>query len=274
MSWWRIALAVACATAATADAAAATGNPTHATVVAPPVGAVFDYQIGGAYPPAASVAIVDRDRSDPPVAGRYNICYVNAFQTQVIEDEFWKRRHPGLLLHGASGRLLEDPGYPGEVLLDTSTPARRLAIAAIVGGWFDGCAAHGYQAVEPDNLDSWARSRGRLTMADNVALARLLVGRAHRDGLAIAQKNTTELGDEGRRSIGFDFAIAEECQLYDECPAFTGPYGRHVIEIEYTDHPRRFFVAACAARGRLISIVLRDRGVVPRGSTGYHDEHC
>ena len=52
-----------------------------ATVALPPTNGQFDYQIGGAYPPLSSVSIVDRDRSASPVADRYNICYVNAFQT-------------------------------------------------------------------------------------------------------------------------------------------------------------------------------------------------
>jgi hypothetical protein len=46
----------------------------------------------------------------------------------------------------------------------------------------------GYRGVEPDNLDSWTRSRGALTVADNLALARLLILRAHELGLAIARR--------------------------------------------------------------------------------------
>jgi hypothetical protein len=71
------------------------------------------------------------------------------------------------------GSVLTDPDWPGEHLLDTGTAARRRVLAAIVGRWLDRCAADGFQAVEPDNLDSWSRSRGQLTRAGNAAFARL-----------------------------------------------------------------------------------------------------
>jgi hypothetical protein len=169
---------------------------------------------------------------------------------------------------------VSDPGWPGEYLLDLSTAAKRASAAAVVGGWIDGCAAKGFQAVEPDNLDSWTRSDGRLTRSDAVAYAALLATRAHRDELAIAQKNTAELGTAAATRIGFDFAIAEECQVYSECAAYTATYGSHVIEIEYTDNGRRAYAKACAARGAEISIILRDRDVVARGRKGYHYEAC
>jgi hypothetical protein len=217
--------------------------------------------------------VVDRDWHDAPAAHRYDICYVNAFQTQADEDGWWHRHHPHLLLHDAAGHRVEDQGWPGEFLLDTSTSAHRHTLARIVGGWMRSCARKGYDAVEPDNLDSWSRSHHLLTRADNIAFARLLVARAHGAGLAIGQKNAVEIAAKGAR-IGFDFAIAEECQVYSECGGYRHAYGRHVIEVEYTDSPHRYFRRACAARGDAISIVLRDRDVVPRGQPGYVERWC
>lgn len=248
-------------------------TPKKATVSLPPVNGRFDYQIGGPYAPVASVAVISRDRHEQPVTGRYGICYVNAFQTQPQEAKFWTGKHPDLLLR-RDGKPLIDPDWPGEYILDTSTTAKRSAIAAIVGGWITGCARSGFQAVEPDNLDAWTRSKGLLTKADNVALATLLATRAHSVGLAIAQKNTSELGSSGRTKIGFDFAIAEECQVYDECAAYTNVYGARVIEIEYTDNPRKFYTRACAARGASIAVILRDRDVVAKGQPDYRYEAC
>ncbi|OEV19859.1 hypothetical protein AN219_27525, partial [Streptomyces nanshensis] len=66
-------------------------------------------------------------------------------------------------------------------------------LANLVGGWIDGCAEKGFQAVEVDNLDSYERSGDRLSRADNVAFAALLTRRAHRSGLAAGQKNAQEL---------------------------------------------------------------------------------
>jgi hypothetical protein len=264
-------LAVAIATALTALLA-----PVHApasAVAAPPVHGRFDYQIGGAYRPAGSVTVVDRDWHDRPAVGTYSVCYVNAFQTQPEEDGWWRRHHPHLLLHDAAGRRVEDPGWPGEFLLDTSTATHRSRLAHIVGGWMRSCRAKGFAGVEPDNLDSWSRSHHLLSRHDNIAFARLLVRRAHRLGLAIAQKNAVEIARTGHR-IGFDFAIAEECQVYAECSGYRAAYGRHVIEIEYTDNPRRYFRTACARRGDAVSVVLRDRDVVPRGHRGYVERWC
>jgi hypothetical protein len=240
----------------------------------PPVNGRFDYQIGGAYVPSPSVAIVDRDRGASPVKGRYNICYVNVFQTQPEEAAWWKAHHADLLLRKPSGAYVGDPGWPGELLLDTSTAAKRSAIAAIEDGWVDGCATAGYRAVEPDNLDSYTRSGGQLTKADNVALAALLAAHSHGRRLAFAQKNDTDITAGDKAEVGFDFAIAEECGYYAECSAYTALYGREVIEIEYTDNGRAAFTAACAARGSSLSVIYRDRDVVPKGSSGYRYESC
>ena len=253
---------------------AACSSAQVAAVTVPPVNGQFDYQLGGAYPPLASVAIVDRDRLAASVSGKYTICYVNAFQTQPDQASFWTGAHSDLLLKNSTGEYVIDPDWPDEYLLDTSTAANRNGIAAIVNGWIDGCASNGYQAIEPDNLDSWTRSKNLLTKANNVAMAALLAGRAHTKGLAFAQKNTADLTSTDKTSVGFDFAIAEECQVYDECDAYTALYGNDVIEIEYTDNPRSAYTQACAARGRSISIILRDRDVVARGQSGYQYEYC
>lgn len=259
--------------ASASGVAATVATPTPGVRV-PPADAVFDYQIGGVYPPAPGVAVVDRDRAAEPSRGRYTICYVNAFQTQPAENPWWQARHRDLLLTDSRGRYVEDVDWPGERLLDISTPARRTELAAVVDGWIAGCAAHGFQAVEPDNLDSFTRSGGRLSEADAVAFARLLVASAHSHGLAIGQKNTSELAGSGHRDIGFDFAVAEECAVYDECDGYLSGYGDQVYEIEYTDNGTGAYRRACADHGDRISIILRDRDVVPAGDADYHYAHC
>ena len=232
----------------------------------PPVAGTFEYQLGGAFAPDSSARIVSRDRTDAPAPGVYNICYLNAFQTQPGAD--WPE---SLVLHSADGERLADPNWPDEFILDTSTGDKRAAIARRVGVWIDGCAEAGSDAVEPDNLDSWQRSNGLLSEADDLALARLIVAHAHARGLAVAQKNAAELPEAAREKIGFDFAIAEECEVYTECGLYTAAYGGHVIEVEYTEEA---FAAACAARSGEISIILRDLDVVPRGAEGYRAETC
>ena len=235
----------------------------------PPANAKFDYQIGGAYPPPSGVRVVSRDREDQPAAGLYTICYVNAFQTQPHETAWWKANHDDLLLRDGSGRYVID-GTWNEILLDTRTAAKRTQLAAIVNGWVDGCAAQGFQAVEPDNIDSYGRSRGLLTPAGAVAYLQLLAEHAHRAGLAIAQKNSTELGIRGRE-VGLDFAVAEECARYDECDAYAHVYGSDVIVVEYTD---KAFAKACRTVGDALSVVRRDVDVTRPGSRSYRYDGC
>ena len=245
-------------------------------VTLPPTNGKFDYQLGGAYTPPSGTVTVVRDRTAPIAAGLYNICYVNAFQTQPGETNWWKANHDNLLLRRSNGQYFEDPDWPGEILLDTSTAAKRTAIATILNGWIDGCATAGFKAIEPDNLDTWTRSSNRLTKANNLALAKLIADHAHSQDLAIAQKNAAELGSEGKTTAGFDFAVAEECQVWDECDEYLDAYGSAVLEIEYTDNDNAnaVFNAACASHGSQIGIIHRDRDLVPLGQSGYFYAHC
>lgn len=243
-----------------------------AAVEPPPPGGRFEYQIGGAGPTLAETRIVSRDRHDPPAPGVYSICYINGFQAQPDELDWWRRHHPGLLLRHR-GRLVVDQDW-GEVLLDTSSAPKRRRLARIQTRWMASCAARGYRAVEFDNLDSYLRSRGKLNVRNNLALSRLLATSAHRLGLAAAQKNAAELGRLGRVRAKFDFAIVEECQRYDECGRYERVWGRRWIEIEYSDQDPRFFARACAERGATVSVLLRDRNIVPRGHSGYVSQWC
>lgn len=236
-------------------------------VTLPPEGGTPDYQLGAAYAPPAGVDIVARDRTAPAPQGVYAICYVNGFQTQPGDD--WDER---MLLHDASGVPLTDPNWPDETLLDTSTAANRRAIADRVGPWIRGCADAGYDAVEFDNLDSHLRSDSALTFDDNLALARLFIDIAHDAGLAAGQKNS---GEHSRRlhEAGFDFAVAEECAVFDECDAYRAVYGPHVIDIEYTDTDLDFR-RACADGLLLPSTVLRDRDLVGPDDPDYAFDTC
>ncbi|MFD3457558.1 endo alpha-1,4 polygalactosaminidase [Streptomyces sp. NPDC058691] len=238
-------------------------------VTPPPAGARFDYQIGGGYPPAKGVRVVSRDRADRPAPGVYSVCYVNAFQAQPGEAGWWQRHHPDLLLRDRRGAPVMDEDW-GEVLFDISTAARRTALAAVVGRWIDDCAEHGFQAVEPDNLDSFERSHGLLTSDQNAAYARLLVARAHAAGLAVAQKNTAELLPR-HKDIGFDFAVAEECGEFDECGDYAAAYANRVLVVAYTAAD---FGRTCRRWGGRLSVVLRDRDVMPAKERGHVFRTC
>lgn len=260
--------ALAACTALPAPPAEGTGS--SADVALPPTGALPDYQLGGAYDPPEGVGIVGRDRSAEPAAGLYSVCYVNGFQTQPGELDAW----PDDLLLRDGDEVVFDPDWPDEALLDTGSAAQRSRIAEIVIPWIEGCADSGFQAVEFDNLDSFSRSGGALSLDDDLALAELLVDAAHGVGLAAGQKNAAEHADVLKERAGFDFAVTEECAAYAECGAYTAVYGAHVIDIEYTDQLPRPFTEMCADPDTPASTVLRDRDLVTPDDEGYVFAGC
>lgn len=240
----------------------------------PPTAGVVDYQLGGGYDPADGVTGVVRDVTDQPAAGLWSGCYVNGFQTQPAERDRWLAEHPDLVLRDEDGDPVIDPGWPDELLLDISTDAKRTAIAAAQAPTITACATRGFDAVELDNLDTWTRSDGRLTEDDAVAMATLLVAAGHEAGLAVGQKNAPDLGTRGRDQAGFDFAVAEECQRYDECAAYTEVYGTAVIDIEYADDLSGSWSEVCADPQLPASTVLRDRDLATPGSAEYVVDRC
>lgn len=261
-------LMAALAAALTGTAACAALNQTSAgaAVTLPPAHAGFDYQIGGPYTPPAGVQVVSRDRTAAPAAGIYNICYVNAFQVQPDEQGQWA---DDLLLRDAAGNLVIDEEWD-EPLLDLRTEDKRIRIAEKVNGWIDDCASSGYQAIEPDNYDSYTRSKNLLTAAHAKAYQTLLATHAHSQNLAIGQKNTVELAGD-REDVGLDFAVAEECGEWDECGDYVDAFGNNVIVIEYTDAGR---TKACTGFGDTLTIVQRDKDVSVPGDPGYLRKAC
>ncbi|WP_282695855.1 endo alpha-1,4 polygalactosaminidase [Streptomyces sp. CC208A] len=233
----------------------------------PPAHAGFDYQLGAPYDPPAGISVVARDHTAPPAPGLYNICYVNAFQAQPGKEDEWD---PDLLLRGPSGSVVMDEEW-GEAMLDIRTDAKRRRIAQKLYPWIDGCAAKGYQAVEPDNYDTYTRAPAGLLAADDAkAFLSLLAVRAHGKGLAIAQKNTLELAS-AREEVGVDFAVVEECGQYEECAEYAAEFGDHVLVVEYTDEGME---RACRDWGDRLSIVRRDLQLVADDDKGYRYETC
>ncbi|MFJ3704610.1 MULTISPECIES: endo alpha-1,4 polygalactosaminidase [Streptomyces] len=230
----------------------------------PPAHGNFDYQIGRPYTPPTGVQVVSRDHTASPAAGLYNICYVNAFQAQPGAEDEWG----DLLLRDAAGDIVYDEGW-GEAILDIRTDTKRQRIAAKVNTWIDTCATKGFKAVEPDNLDTFTRT-DLISESNAKTFVRLLADHAHRKGLAIAQKNTSDFS-LARDETGLDFAVAEECGEWDECGDYTEGFGDNVIVIEYQE---KAFKATCAAFGSRLSVVLRDVDVSAPGDSGYVRKTC
>lgn len=262
------------------------GGPPRAEAAAVrdlPGDAPFDYQIGGDYAAPDGVSVVSRDWFiGTPLAGddAYSICYVNAFQTQDDEpgvdrpDE--RSNWPQDLVLTSLG---DDPNWGGEYLVDISTADRRERAAQWVEQMVDTCAAKGFDAVEFDNLDSWTRfddtpvgPQVPFEREEAVAFAELITDHAHGLGLAVGQKNTSDLGREtSLEVIGFDFAVAEQCGEYDECAAYTEVFGSRVVDVEYGDAG---LARACSSAGAQIAVVRRDVEVSRPGSATYRFDRC
>jgi hypothetical protein len=235
----------------------------------PPTTGDFDYQLGGPYHPARGVTVVTRDSTSRPAKGIYSICYVNGFQTQ--PGSTWPNT---LILKNKAGTPLVDPGWPDERIIDISTKAKRAAASKRINAIVDRCAKRGFAAVEFDNLDSYSRSKGALRLSHAVAFAKLLVAHAHAKGLAASQKNTSELGTRGKTTIGFDFVTTEECDRYTECASFTKVYGKHVLDIEYTDDLRGTFAQVCARKATPARTTLRDRDLTVPSDPAHVYKSC
>ncbi len=236
----------------------------------PPIGQYFDYQLGGDYPPAAQVGIVTRDWfAGTPATGLYNICYVNAFQTQPPDDAVRPDKAEAWPAEVVS--TFEDPEWPGEFVIDLSTPELRTAAAAHVATMLDTCATKGFAAVEFDNLDSYTRFDGLpFGLSDTLEYAAAITAYAHEHGLAVGQKNTIELTrEQSIDHVGFDFAVVEECSEFMECAQYKTIYGPLVLFIEYTHDG---MIEACRQAVGPNPVVHRDLGLSTPADPNYEFE--
>ncbi|MGC4937300.1 endo alpha-1,4 polygalactosaminidase [Kribbella sp. DT2] len=177
------------------------------------------YDVDGASTTAAQVSALHQK-------GRRVICYFNAGAAQKGDS------YPESVL----GKALE--GWPDERWLDV----RRLdVLEPIITRRIASCAAKGFDAVEPDNVDGYANDTGfPLTAAHQLAFNRMVAGVAHRHGLAVALKN--DLAQVAQLEPAFDFAINEQCAEYGECAQLV-PFvqaGKAVLHVEYNLEPAAF----------------------------------
>ena len=128
--------------------------------------------------------------------------------------------------------------------------------------------------VAPNLLYRWRRlmlegGSVAVTEDDNVSFMARLAVVAHEHGLAIGQKNSAELVPRARE-LGTDFAVAEECNRYDECADYQAYYDNLVFVIEYRGQD---FDQGCSEFPEL-SIVLRDLNLTTPSSSSYVFDGC
>lgn len=155
------------------------------------------YDIDGENTSSATVRRIHRARG-------YAVCYVD-----VGTWENWRRdknRFPPSLLGGNNG-------WPGERYLDIR---QRDTLIPLMSTRFKSCRRKGFDAVEPDNVDTYASDSGfDLSAADQLAYNSAIARLAHRYKLAVGLKN--DLDQAGSLVSLFDFAVVEECVQFNEC---------------------------------------------------------
>lgn len=190
----------------------------------------WQWQLTGSIDTSVDVDVFDVDGFDVSAGtvaelhdkGAKVICYFSAGS--------WEDWRPDAdeFADSVLGRL---NGWPGEKWLDI----RRLdVLGPIMEARMDMCAAKGFDAVEPDNIDGYTNNTGfALTAADQLVYNRWLAEAAHARGLSIGLKNDLDQVDD--LVDVFDFAVNEECFEWDECANLT-PFvnqGKAVFHVEY-----------------------------------------
>ncbi len=114
-------------------------------------------------------------------------------------------------------------GWPGELWLDVRPSGPNYAkLQSIMLARFQVCQQKGFDAVEPDNLDSYENDPGFSTSAaDQLAYNEWLATTVHSLGLGIFQKN--DLDQAQTLEPYFDGILDEECNKYSECSTLA-PY--------------------------------------------------
>jgi hypothetical protein len=177
------------------------------------------------------------------------ICYIS-----VGSYEDW-RPDAGEFASEVLGRDYE--GWPGEKWLDI----RRIdLVAPIMLARLDLCAAKGFDAVEPDNMEIHTNRTGfPIRYADQLRYSIWLAEEAHRRGLAIGQKNAPDMVKD--LVDVFDFAIIEDAFYYGWAEDMR-PYtenGKSVFAAEYTDLPGDFSESCRLSKEFQFSTILKGR---------------
>jgi hypothetical protein len=128
-------------------------------------------------------------------------------------------------------------GWPGEKWLDIRPSGPSYAtLQAIMKARFQICHDKGFDAVEPDNIDSYENDAGfNATASDQLSYDEWIATTVHGLGMAVFQKN--DVDQTAQLVSDFDGILDEECNKFSECDTLQ-PYlnaGKAVWDAEYTD---------------------------------------
>ncbi len=187
-------------------------------------------------------------------SGIYTICYVSVGTLEDWRSDvsvfYDKNIFPSKLV----GKSYD--GWEGEYFLDITQENLR----PIMQKRFKDCAAKGFLAIEPDNMDVYINDSGfDISKEQTLRYIRSLAKDAHNMGLEIGQKNVAELTDKLVDIM--DFVITESCYQDGWCNDIL-PYikaGKPVFDAEYNDRKINFKAACAYAKKHKISMILKDR---------------
>lgn len=196
----------------------------------PEAGTTWQLQLQDTVNTAYGVDVYDIDLFDSPVEliaglqtdGKKVVCYFSAGSY-----EEW-RIDAGEFNAADLGNLLE--GWPGERWLDI----RSANVQKIMLERLDLAVEKGCDGVDPDNMDVYTQASGfALSASQQLAYNRFIANAAHARNLSAGLKN--DLGQIGDLEGYFDFAINEQCFIYDECDLLA-PFidaNKPVFHVEY-----------------------------------------
>ncbi|MBK1689201.1 endo alpha-1,4 polygalactosaminidase [Rubrivivax gelatinosus] len=196
----------------------------------PAIGDSWTIQLTGTLDTTVDAKVYDVDLFDTPAAtiaslqaaGRVVVCYFSAGSS-----EDWREDH-GRFQAADMGKALD--GWAGENWLDTRSDNVRTIMADRIAL----AAEKGCDAVDPDNVDGWSNDTGfALSAATQLDYNRFLAAQAHAAGLKVGLKN--DVGQLDELVAHFDFAVNEQCHVYDECAGYAvfTAAGKPVFNIEY-----------------------------------------
>jgi hypothetical protein len=161
--------------------------------------------------------------------GVRTVCYINAGAWETWRADS-REYPPGLIGKPYSG-------WPGERWVDIR---QRELLGKVLGKRLDLCKAKGFDGVDFDNVDGYAKETGfPLTVQDQLAFNKWLAAEAKRRQLAVGLRNSLELVPQ--LVDRFDFAVSESCFSDGTCGALQ-PFldaGKTVVVVEYTNVNRK-----------------------------------
>jgi len=243
---------------------ASVGTPAPLTVDTwlPTVGSTWQWQLNsGDVDTSFDVDVYDVDLFDVSVElvssfraqGRGVICYMSAGSWEEWRSD--ADAFPSEILGN------DYDGWDGERWLDIRNID---ALAPIMGARLDLCAAKGFDAVEPDNIDGYTNDTGfPLTYNDQLRYNTWLAAEAHERGLSIGLKNDSDQVSDLIEH--FDWALTEDCIAEGWCGDFE-PFlesGKAVFAAEYTDMGISLETVCDEAAALGLSASLKDRELGP-----------